>query len=379
MKKIALIGLLLIGLAACQSAEEKSLQQKKEALQQLKKERDALEQKIMNLQLAIDSAEGIVEEKRKIVQIDTVIPQRYKHAILIQGTVESDENVVVSAEASGIAQQVFVAEGDMVQKGQILVQLDDKILRNNLAEVETAYDLAKRVFEKQQNLWNQNIGSEIDYLNAKNNKERLERQIATLRSRLEQAQISSPISGKVDELLINEGEMVSIGMPVARVVDIRDVKVTADVSERYLGSFMTGDTVVLNFPAVGKQMDGVISALGSVIDPNNRTFSMVVELVEKEPWMKPNLLAKVEAYDRVIDSAIVVPTRVVHEQEGNFYVYTANGNGQKMTAKKRQIQPLFSGVEEVVISRGLSPGDQLIVMGHNNLSDGELIQPHKAQ
>lgn len=366
------IAILLVAIAAC-SGPDNSLEGKKKQLDEYKAELAELKGKINTLESEIEAEEGPKEIKRKPVKIQTVTTSLYKHPISLQGVIESDEDVQVSAEANGRAMKVYVEEGQQVSKGQLLVKIDDEVLRNSLAELQTAYDLAEQVFNKQERLWNQEIGSELDYLNAKNNKERLERQIATTRSRLAQTELRSPINGKVDQVMLNEGEMVAAGMPVVRVVDTRNINVVADVSERYLGSFKEGDSVDIIFPTLDKSAKGKIAAFGNVINPANRTFRMVVNVFDKEPWMKPNLLAKVQAYDKIVKDAIVIPTRVLHMQNDKQYVYTINENEDPTVAHKVEVKVAFTSTEETLIEEGLTPGQPIIVEGHSNLSEGEPV------
>lgn len=364
--------LLLATVVAC-SGPDNSLAGKRKQLEQYKSEMAELKGKINTLESEIAAEEGPKEVKSKPVRVQTVATVLYKHPVALQGVIESDEDVQVSAEANGRAMQVYIKEGQQVSKGQLLVKIDDEVLRNSLAELETAYELAEQVFLKQERLWNQEIGSELDYLNAKNNKERLERQITTTRSRLSQSELRSPISGKVDQVMINEGEMVSAGMPVVRVVDTRNIKVVADVSERYIGSFREGDAVDIIFPTLNRSAKGIIEAFGNVINPANRTFTMVVQVTDKQSWMKPNLLAKVQAYDKIIENAIVIPTRVLHLQNDKQYVYTINDKEEPPIAHKVEVKVGFTSTEETLIDSGLTPGQPIIVEGHNNLSDGEPV------
>lgn len=368
-----IIALVLVVAAACGGAEDDSLEGKKKQLDEYKSELAELKGKIKTLEQEIEEVEGPKEVKRKPVRVQEVQPTLYKHAVELQGVVESDQNVQVSAEANGRVLKMHVKEGQNVSKGQLLAKIDDEVLRNSLAELQTAYDLAQKVFAKQERLWNQEIGSEIDYLNAKNNKERLERQIATTRSRLSQTEVRSPINGKVDRVFVNEGEMISPGMPVARVVDVQNVEIMADVSERYLSSFQQGDTVDIVFPTLNRETKGIIKAFGNVINPANRTFSMVVDILEKQEWMKPNLLAKVKAYDRIVKEAIVVPTRILHTQSGQQYVYTIDTTEDPVVAHKVKVEVGFTSTEQTLIDSGLVAGQPIIVEGHSNLSEGEPV------
>ncbi len=373
-KAILFAALLSVMAVSCNSGgTDDSLEGKKKQLEQYQKELLQAKEAIAKLENEIREMEGEEVIVRKPVKVTTIARATYKHPVDLQGVVESDADVTISAEASGRAVRVLVTDGQQVAAGQLLVKLDDEILVNSLAELTTAYDMAKLTYEKQDRLWKQNIGSEMEYLSAKNSMERLERQMATTRSRLAQTEVRATISGKVDQVMVNEGELVGAGMPLVRVVNMSQVKVVAQVSERYLGKFAKGDVVDIDFPSIGQQVSGTIEAIGSVINPSNRTFRMVIKANGGQDWMKPNLLAKVKAYDMVVPDAIVVPTRILHEQDGNYFVYVVREQDSVLTAHKQQVQVGFSGVEQTLISSGLTGEEQIVLEGHINLSEGELV------
>jgi RND family efflux transporter MFP subunit len=275
---------------------------------------------------------------------------------------------------SGIATRLMVDVGDHVEKGDVIVGIDDQTIRDQLEELNTAYELAEDTYQKRKNLWDKQIGSQIEYLQAKNRKEALEKQINTLRSNLAKYTIRTPIAGKVDDVMINQGEMVSPGLPVANVVNASKVKVVADVSERYVGKIREGDSVEVYFPAVDLGRVATIHAVGQVINKENRTFKIIVRLSNDQHVLKPNLLAKINIFDYTRKDALVIPTRLVHFQQDSTYVFTANINDGDTVAQKVNVKLAYSSAEESLVDQGLAKGDLLIVEGHNRVSDGDKIK-----
>lgn len=375
--KGSIVLLLVVLLAACGASNNggDDLESKKKELEESRKELADLKQKISKLEGEIEQLNGgESEEVLKPVRIETAQKSTYRHPVVIQGVVKSEGNIVVSAEASGTVLSVSVDEGQAVTKGQLIAKLDDEVLQNTLSELRKSYELAEVTFEKQENLWNKNIGSEIEYLQAKNRKESLEQQIETIKSRIGQTELRAPISGTVDELFVNEGELVSPGAPVVRLVDMRNVEITADVSERYLGVFSRGDSVEVYFPAVKDTLKGTIKAVGNVINSSNRTFKMLVRIPSGINWLKPNLLSKITAYDRVFRNSIVIPTRLLHYQEGNEYLYIAMQEGEAWMAQKQPVELIESYPDFSIVKKGLEPGQQIITQGYSNISEGEKLE-----
>lgn len=360
-------------LIACSGGED-SLEKKQDKLEKYRADLTALKGKIEKLEKDIAEGEGPKVESRKPVRVTLLEPTYYKHPVVLQGQVESDQNVVVSAETGGRVEQVLVQEGQTVTSGQLMIRTDSDILRNSLGELTTAYELASITYEKQERLWKQNIGSEIEYLSAKNNKERLERQIATTQSRIAQSEVRSPIAGKVEQVVVNAGEMLSPGAPVARVVNMSDIKIVAEASERYLGKFSKGDSVELDIAVLGRSIKGRIHSVGSVINPDNRSYRVVIQPLEMVELLKPNLLIKVTAYDLKKEGAIVVPSRVVHKDDNGSYVYIAVTDSNGTQAKRMPITLGFESVREALVTEGLTGGEMLITDGHANISSGELLQ-----
>jgi len=364
------------GLTACGSSTgEEGIEQKRKQLADLKSKAHDLQTQIADLENEIASLENGDGEYRIPVTLFTVVPRKYKNPIELQGLVESDRNVIVSAEASGVVTQVHVKEGQAASPGQLIATLDASVLQNNMAELKTALDLATVNYEKQKKLWTEmKIGSEMQYLEAENRKNALERQIATLQSQLSKYTVRAPIGGMVDRVFINAGESVAPGMQIARVVDGSNVKVTADVSEKYVGKLRKGDSVLVRFPAIGETTEGIIRAVGQVIDVNNRTFIITVELRNKPGHYKPNLLAMITAYDFQMDSALVVPSRLVNVVNDTSFIYAAEVNGKDTVARRLAVGTRILDNRNILVSSGLHGGQWLIDDGYRSVSDGDNLR-----
>lgn len=288
-----------------------------------------------------------------------------------QGVVASEENINLGSEVGGRITKVLAKEGQVVSKGQILATFDSEIIRKNIEEVQNALDLANTTYERQKNLWDQKIGSEIQYLQAKNQKENLEKRLESLRAQEGKASLRSPINGTVDKIYLNAGEMAGPGVPVLRVVNNDRVKITADIPERFVGKFKSGDSVWIKLSALEKTISGRIRSVGMVIDAANRTFNMVVDPTAKEgrDLLKPNMLAAVKAVTYRKKDAVSVPANLIrYEQEGKF-VYVVEGG----VVKRIQVETgeVSEGFTEVV--SGLSGTEQIISDGLKTLSLGTTV------
>jgi RND family efflux transporter MFP subunit len=245
---------------------------------------------------------------------------------------------------------------------------------NTLAELENSLSLAQVTYQKQKNLWDQGIGSEMQYLEAKNRKEALEKQINTLKSQIARYSLRSPINGTVDVLMIKQGELVNPGIPVARVVDASDIKISADVPERYIGKLNRGDSVDLSFPAINREGKGVIRAVGQVIDINNRTFKVVIDISNKEGIYKPNLLTMITAYDISRKNSIVIPTNVITQKGNRKFVYVAVPKGKDTLAAQVNIETVISDGAKTLVGSGLTSGDLLVINGFRSISEGDKLK-----
>lgn len=378
MKKYTWMLAAPLFLAACGGSD---LDKKKAEVEELKGQVKEIRSEIASLETEIkevDPSYGITKANAEVVTAINVIPQEFEHKIEVRGGVESRTNVTVGPEIPGKVIKVYAKEGQKVKKGQTLILLDDEIIRNNIAELETALDLATVVAEKQENLWKQNIGTEIQYLQAKNNKETLERKLATVKSQLKQSKVRAPFAGSIDAVNAKVGEMAQPGMPMLRIVNTEDVHIGADVSERFIGKFKVGDDVTVYFPAQDKTIKSQVTAVGNVINPDNRTFEMEVALPAKSDFpIKPNQVVVLKIRDYKKDDAFVVPTKIVQkDNKGNFIFELVKEDG-KLVAKKAHVKVGKSYNNQTEILEGLKEGQVLANNGYRNLSTGVLVEIQK--
>lgn len=377
MKNTIFILSVALVLAACgKKSDSSALGQKRVELDSLQTQLATLKDKIAEVQEEIAELDTAARPNAIAVMALEIQKGAFKNPFQLQGLVESDKNVLVSPEVPAKVLRVHVKEGQRVSRGQVIATLDGSTANSQIAELEGALSLAKTNYEKLKRLWEQNIGSEMQYLQAKNQYENLQRSIQTARTQAGKYTLRSPISGTVDEIMANEGELVGnmTGGPVARIVNLSDIQIKANVSERYIGKIKKGQNVVLKFPSIDLEMEEKVSAVGSVIDAANRTFTISVIPSKNLSMLKPNLLALITAYDFEDKEAISVPTKLVRTDGEKHFVYTIASNGNKKTVEKRYIEIEKQFPSETIIKSGLQPGDLVITEGVNSVIVGDEVK-----
>lgn len=345
------------------------INQYKKQITELNKQIEVLEQELASS--GSDNPGGV----KVPVRVRELRQGTFRHFIQVSGTAESVSAAFISPEVSGQLKEIFVEEGDYVNKGELLARLNTEITEASIAEVQSQLDLAIVVFEKQSRLWEKNIGSEMQYLNAKTNKESLEKRLETLQSQLDMAIIKSPVNGVVEEIFLKKGELALPGVQMLQVVNLDEVYINAEVSETYLPHVKEGDTVKLEFPVYpGMAINAPIYRKGSNINPNNRTFTVQLKLSNPQKLLKPNLLSVIHINDFSADSAITVPSIIIKQDLKGSYVYVLDRDGDKSIARKVYIEPGRSYGDETMIIRGLDPGLKVIVEGYNQVTNGSAIE-----
>jgi membrane fusion protein, multidrug efflux system len=369
--RLAVFVTIVAFLAACSAATPED--DKKGRLEKLKKEQGDLNKEIKALeeQLAKENPNSKAV-KAKEVEVSEVKGQNFDHYVQTQGRIESENNIMVSAKSMGVVEQVFVEEGQQVSKGQVLAQIDNSVISSNIESMKSQLDLANTVYERQKNLWNQKIGTEVQYLQAKTNKESLEKQIAALQGQNEMSRIKSPINGTIDEIMVKVGENISPGMPAARVVNTNDLKLVAKVSEAYVTNIKKGNKVLINIPELKREITGTVSFVGKNIDAMSRTFTVEVGL-KSQPDLRPNMTATVKVVFTTAQNALVVPVNVIQTVNNQKIVYVAETEGSKTVARKKivTVDGVYSNAAQV---QGLKSGDKVITFGYQGLNDGEVIK-----
>ncbi|MCB0705438.1 MAG: efflux RND transporter periplasmic adaptor subunit [Saprospiraceae bacterium] len=304
----------------------------------------------------------------------TLAPTQFKHYVEIQGSVQTDDIVTVSSETGGRIIELAVQEGQAVNKGQLIARMDQESIKKQMAEVQISLDLANEVYERQKRLWEQNIGSEIQYLQAENNVNRLKKTLETLEYQFTKSSVYAPISGVVDMLIMKAGENTAPGSPIVQILNTRNVKVVANVPENYIQVVKKGETVAVQFPALDQERNARVSEVGRTINPGNRTFNIEIDLDNGSGLLKPNLLATVLINDYSVSDAIAVPIELVQQEVGGkSFVYVVETKGKDQMARKVYVEPGRSYKGLIVIDSGLEGGETLILQGARGLSDKELI------
>lgn len=360
-------------LASC-SAKKEGLEGKKEELAALKAGRLESEKKIKELEIEIAKLDPkkTTEAKVKPVSIDTLTAETFKHYVELQGTVDAKNNVMVTPKTGGAIVAMYVREGDAVKAGSVIGKIDNSILTESVEELKTSLSLANTLYEKQKNLWDQKIGTELQFLQAKNNKEGLERRLATLNTQIAQTNIVSPMSGVVDQVNIKVGETASPGVGVVRIVNLSNLKVSAKVSDVYAASVKKGDEVIVKFPDLKKEYKARVTFVSTTVDPLSRTFTIEANL-PSDRNIKPNMMAQVQINDATSKNALAIDQNYVQSTEKGNVVYVAVTEGNKKVAKAKEVKTGLSYNGKVEILSGLSAGDALITLGYQEVSDGQPI------
>lgn len=358
---------------ACQQSSE--LDAKKAELKALKAEAKSINANIAELKAEIEKLEPKKTKDSVLVSTQKLQLVNFDRFVDLQGAVMPDETVYASSETGGRIKSVLVKEGQPVKRGQLIASIDLETLSKQMDEIQISLDLANTVYERQKRLWDQKIGSEIQYLEAKNTKERLEKSMATLSSQIAKQNVYAPISGVVDMEFLKAGEMAGPGAPIIQILNTRKVKVVADVPEKYLGKVKRGDLVSVEFPSLGTDAMKKITMIGRSIDPANRTFKMEIASTNTSGLLKPNLLASVKINDYSAKDVITIPLEIILEEvSGRKYVYTAINEGNKKVAKRTFIKTGESYLGDIIITEGLKAGDEVITLGSRNVSDNDPLE-----
>ena len=370
MKKIALFLGMIIIMVACQKTLDK-----KTELAKLQKEHDLLSEKILKLQQEISASDtsGGANVKVKDVSVTKVSLQPFEHFIEIQGRVDGDENVAVNARMAGVVTRIFVKEGDKVKAGQVLAEMDAEVSRKALTELKEALAFATTVYNKQKNLWDQKIGSEIQYLTAKNNKESLENRVKTTEEQVNMMKITSPINGSVEEIPIKVGQAVAPGFAAFRVIDFSKIKIVGDLAEAYGSKVKPGDDVSLFFPDYNKEVKTKLTFVSKFINPTNRTFQVEARLASPDNAFKANMVAVLKIRDYSAEKAVVLAVNAIQKDNDGSFVFVSEETAGKKIARKRKVVPgqIYNGMAE--IASGLTEADKVVTSGNTELNDGQYI------
>ncbi len=374
MKKTLSLILLILTLISCNKT-----QQHTSSVNDLKDQKAAIE-------IRIDSLNKILKEiDKELMKMDsgsrhllvtTIAPKKdlFKHYIELQGVVKADKNIEIRPEIGGTITNIYVKEGQRVNKGRILIQLDDDAIQDNIDKINTQLTLAKTTYERQKRLWDQKIGSEMQFLQAKTQYESLLKNKKALLTQADKMKIKAPFSGIVDEIFPRKGELASPQLPVIRLVNLDQVYVEADVTETYLPYIKIGNEVLVKFPSINSEVKSTISQVGNVINPNNRSFKTKILIKNKDRLIKPNLLADI----RIVDfqkNGITIPSNLIQkDKEGKTFVFTVLNDNDTHKAHKTIVKVENEYDHHSLISKGLKENDIIINKGSLIVKDGDLIE-----
>lgn len=375
MKKLIVLTILSGFLFSCNSGQDSD--KVKSQIDKYQDEIAELNQKVTDLKAELpESTDGDkVANNALKVRTQQVSLKPFSKFFTATGEVEAINEAFISPEVSGQITNINVVEGQKVKKGQLLAKLNTSLIEKNIEEIKTQLQLAETLFNKQQELWDQNIGSERQYLESKNNYQSLQNKLATLQEQYNMSIIRSPIDGIVEDIMLKTGELASPGMQLMQIVDLDHLNVTAKLSENYLSIIKKGDMVTISFPSFPELvMEKPVTRIGNVINKQNRTFIIEVEINNQKDELKPNLLANIKVNDYNNKASIVVPSMVIREDLVGSYLYVAEDNGSGLISVKKYIQVGKAYEDQTEVISGLSVDDVIITDGYSNVSDGAFIQ-----
>lgn len=366
---------LSVFVTACGGGKtDNSLAGKKEELAKLKAESKTLTEKIAKLDAEIKAADPSMKAAEKVFPVVTEALQTrsFKSFIEIQGTVETKNTATATPRMAGTYTTVYVKEGQTVKAGQLLAKIDNAILRDQIAALKSQMELANVVFEKQKGLWDQKIGTEIQYLQAKNNKEALEKNLAVLETQVDLYNVYAPISGAVERVMAKTGEIAAPGMPLASIVNLGSLKATANVPDVYISHIKMGDAVKVVLPDLNREINARVTFISKLVNPANRTFKIEVAIPTSSD-IKPNMLSVLNIADINKSNVLVIKQNYIQSTEFGDVVYVAVTEGNKKVAKGRKVKTGVAYNGEIEVLEGLQSGDLIITDGYQDLVDGQAI------
>jgi len=360
MKKILYLSTILF-IAACSKPKDKAAQ-----LADLQKQEADISAKITVLQAQVGKKDSV-----KSVDVSTTVVNlgSFTNYVQLQGRIDAQDNVMAYSQSAGSITAIYVKPGAHVSKGQVLVQLDNSVLNQNIAQAETQVSLNKTLYDRQKNLWDQKIGTEVQFLQAQTALQSSQKQVASLRQQADMYRIVSPINGTIDQMDLKLGQIISPGANGIRIVNADNLKVKADVPESYSGSVNQGDKVLILFPDANDSLKANVTFAAKVIDPGSRSFNVEIKLPYNKS-LRPNMTAIIKIADYSKKNTLVVPLKAIQRSETGDYVFVdAGGFAKKILVK---VGNTYGGQSEILT--GLKAGDQLVTEGASEIEDGDKIR-----
>jgi RND family efflux transporter MFP subunit len=378
--QVAVLMVISTALACNAGSKEKKadLNDKRVELENLKSQQAKLTDQIMKLEEEIAKIDpNAVPVKPKLVSVTTLTPQTFAHYIDLQGRVDAENIAVVTPRGmGGQVRAVYVKEGDHVKKGQLLLKLDDAVARQQIEQVKVQLELARSVYQRRKNLWDQKIGTEVELITAKSNVDNLEKQIDLLKEQLDMSNVYAEISGVADQVNIKVGELFTAQSAASGsgilIVNSSNLKAVVDVPENYLARVRKGTAVIIEIPDLNKTFNSTISLISQQINPNSRGFAAEAKIPSAQ-YVKPNQVAIMRIQDYAASNTIVIPLNTLQTDEQGKYVYILTEEKGKKVARKKQVQVGEMYGDQIEVKNGLASGDQLISQGFQSVYDGQPI------
>ncbi len=374
MKNTLYILSAVIILASCSKGGGDKVSEKRAELAKLQAEEKTLAASIKKLQTELDILDPKKEVEKVIaVTVSPLTTQTFKHFVEIQGRVDAKNNLFVSPQMGGAITNLYVKEGDYVKQGQVIATIDNAVLKQSIQEIDVQLGTAKVFYEKQKALWDQKIGTEVQYIQAKANVDALEKRLATLQTQTAMTKVIAPLSGFVDEVRMKAGEMAAPGLGIVRIVNSDNLKVVAQVADTYASTIKQGDMVTIKFPDLGKETTARLTFVGQTVNPASRTFAVEASISKIDPKLKPNMTAVMNINDQAKGNAIIINQNYIQHTELGDIVYVAVTEGAKKVARSRKVVTGVTYNGDIEITSGLQVGDMLITQGYQDLVDGQAV------
>ena len=382
MKKLTYISLIAFLVIACNSEEKESLDRILESknIEKIREKRKEINAQKLEINSKLDAIDEVLSEldtskKIPLVSTLTLKNEAFNHFIELLGNVNTRDMLVLYPQFAGTLHHIAVKEGQYVKKGQILAKIDDGGLTQQLNQLKIQKNLAQTTYERQERLWKQNIGSEMQYLQAKSLYDAQAQAIEQLKKQIERTMVIAPFSGTIDEIITEEGSVVGPGQnPILRIVNLDNMFIETDVPERYIQTVTKGKRTLVSFDYISEQIESNVYQTANFINPANRTFKIEVKVPNKNKSIKPNLTAKLKINDYFNPEAILIPQSIIKENAlGEQYVFIVKIDGNDLIANKAIIKTGKTQGDVIEVIDGLNPNDQIIIEGARSVRDGQAV------
>jgi RND family efflux transporter MFP subunit len=384
MKYLSYLTILSLVIIVSCGPKEKSIEDivengSKAELNQKREELNTSMRKLNSQIKTLDKKLADFEDTSKyaLVEALSLVPKDFNHYVTVQGDVTTDQNIMIYPQFSGVLKDIYVKEGDQVKKGQKLAKIDDGGQSSQLEEMKAQRELAKTIFERQGRLWDENIGSEIQYLEAKTAFEQIDNAVDQMRSQLNKSVIYAPFSGKIDEVITDQGQVVSPGQtPIFRILNLGEMYVSANVPENYVGNINEGSEAIVTLSAIGKSFIGKVSQVSSNISESNRNFRVRVSIPDSIDFVKPNLIATLKLNDYTSKQAIVIPENILQENaSGQSFTFSLQMENDSIgIANFRELKLGKSYQGEIEVLEGLKATDVVVTEGARTIKKDDKVR-----